>query len=286
MTTILKCNAVDCDNDATLHCPTCQSKNIDYRLSAFCSQDCFKSCWKSHKKIHIDTIASPVGNYNYVLIPVEPGVALVDLTGDLSKGLEEDEVQAVARLNFFGPEKRGVFQMVDICTLLIACNRNGYIGISMYSSGDAMHPLNQRATDIVQACGHKATLIYGDAYISRCYDNEAAPWIRRDLMVSEVDVSAPWVAQAALLNYGRNMDAFTSGGAAEKAVHQLVKGGVDQSKAGLVAAVQDDDWLSGNAQLTGNNGKTSKGRNQNKRWAKGKEGYYRPAQKDGEDTGL
>lgn len=269
----MQCNALGCSKEATLHCPTCQKKGKDRLSSAFCSQECFKASWKEHKAIHEDCI-KPTGNYTYVMIPTDPSEPFVGMTGDLSRGLETDDVQAVARQHFFGDENHRMFQMVDICTLLIACNANGFIGISMYSSGDHSRPLNCRATDLVQACGHLSTKIYGDSYISRCYDNEAQPWVRRDITAVEVDCSALWVAQARLLNHGRNMDSYTSGGAAEKAIHQLVKGGVEKT-AEAITATMEDDWMTDIQPVVGK--KVSGGRNQNKRWAKGKGGYYRPA---------
>ncbi|GAB1317691.1 Methionine aminopeptidase 1 [Madurella fahalii] len=46
-----KCLGVDCDNDASsLQCPKCLSLGI--KDSYFCSQDCFKKNWATHKDIH------------------------------------------------------------------------------------------------------------------------------------------------------------------------------------------------------------------------------------------
>ncbi|EED16302.1 methionine aminopeptidase, type I, putative [Talaromyces stipitatus ATCC 10500] len=45
-----KCIGVDCANNAgTLQCPTCLKMGTD---SFFCSQDCFKRSWGSHKAVH------------------------------------------------------------------------------------------------------------------------------------------------------------------------------------------------------------------------------------------
>ncbi|OWO99981.1 hypothetical protein B2J93_1466 [Marssonina coronariae] len=45
------CIGVDCGNDAgTLQCPTCLKLGI--KDSFFCSQDCFKRSWSSHKALH------------------------------------------------------------------------------------------------------------------------------------------------------------------------------------------------------------------------------------------
>lgn len=45
-----KCETGGCGNPATLQCPTCLKIGIQ---SYFCTQDCFKSYWKSHKVIHM-----------------------------------------------------------------------------------------------------------------------------------------------------------------------------------------------------------------------------------------
>ncbi|CAK4033523.1 Methionine aminopeptidase 1 [Lecanosticta acicola] len=45
-----KCEGADCENDAgSLQCPTCQKLGKD---SYFCSQDCFKRNWSTHKTLH------------------------------------------------------------------------------------------------------------------------------------------------------------------------------------------------------------------------------------------
>ena len=130
-------------------------------------------------------------------------------------------MQKTAKLHFFGASP-DPFQMVDICTIYVPSPSNGYIGVSMYSHADPNLPPNNRATEIVRACGHTATVIHGDAYISRCYDNEEEPWERRDLFAAEVRADAPWVLEAGRVNKGRNMNAYTSGGAAGKAMHQMM----------------------------------------------------------------
>ena len=45
-----QCETPDCDKKATLQCPTCIKLGI--MGSFFCSQDCFKGFWKTHKIVH------------------------------------------------------------------------------------------------------------------------------------------------------------------------------------------------------------------------------------------
>lgn len=45
-----KCETPDCDQPATLQCPTCLK--IGIQGSFFCNQTCFKGFWKQHKIIH------------------------------------------------------------------------------------------------------------------------------------------------------------------------------------------------------------------------------------------
>ena len=238
------CNANDCSNLAVLFCPTCQKLTIDPSLSCFCSQECFKGAWREHKKIHTDHTNI---DFTFVFISTDPAIDLREIRAPLSGGLENDSVQLVAKEHLFGGSP-DPFQMVDICTVYLPGRHNGYIGVSVYSSGDQTRPVNSRATEIVQACGHMKTVIFGDAYVSRCYDNEAEPWIRRDIFSAEVTITAPWVREAGLLNAGRNMDAYTSSGAASKAVHQIVaKGGEQKPPSNAVnKVISTDDWTENN----------------------------------------
>lgn len=164
---------------------------------------------------------SPPGMYTFVFIPANTTAGLVEHTASLACGLEDEQVQKIAKLHFFG-EIPDPFQMVDICTIYVPSASNGYIGVSLYSHADANLPANSRATEIVRGCGHTSTVIHGDAYISRCYDNEEEPWERRDLFATEARADAPWVLEAGRLNKGRNMNAYTSGGAAGKAMQQMM----------------------------------------------------------------
>ncbi|KAL0267995.1 UNVERIFIED_CONTAM: hypothetical protein PYX00_010097 [Menopon gallinae] len=45
-----KCDTPGCNSDAKLQCPTCIKLGI--QGSFFCSQDCFKGTWKTHKILH------------------------------------------------------------------------------------------------------------------------------------------------------------------------------------------------------------------------------------------
>ncbi|ORX77518.1 methionine aminopeptidase [Basidiobolus meristosporus CBS 931.73] len=44
------CQGIDCQNPAKLQCPTCLKLNIED--SYFCSQECFKKNWPTHKSVH------------------------------------------------------------------------------------------------------------------------------------------------------------------------------------------------------------------------------------------
>lgn len=44
------CRTVGCGKPATLRCPTC--KELDIAGQSFCSQDCFKGSWDTHKSLH------------------------------------------------------------------------------------------------------------------------------------------------------------------------------------------------------------------------------------------
>ncbi|KAI8075936.1 peptidase M24, structural domain-containing protein [Gilbertella persicaria] len=54
MATKPTCAAIECSNEARLQCPTCIKLGKD-EGSFFCSQDCFKKSWGTHKAIHGNT---------------------------------------------------------------------------------------------------------------------------------------------------------------------------------------------------------------------------------------
>eukprot|EP00736_Rhodelphis_marinus_P005396 Rmarinus@m.9591 len=54
------CCTPGCEKPASLRCPTCTKMNIPN--SYFCSQDCFKSQWKSHKRLHV---LDPWSNFEF-----------------------------------------------------------------------------------------------------------------------------------------------------------------------------------------------------------------------------
>jgi hypothetical protein len=43
------CHNEGCNKVATQQCPTC--KNLKLPMTRFCSKECFKACWKTHKKV-------------------------------------------------------------------------------------------------------------------------------------------------------------------------------------------------------------------------------------------
>jgi hypothetical protein len=149
-----------------------------------------------------------MSSFVYVHIPCASGNPLTELTGDISGGLENDDVQLYAK-RLLGVD------MVNICSLGLPSPRTGYIGISMYSHCDGKESgleINSRATEIAQACGHLSTVVYGDAFLSRYYDNEDEAWKRLDFRLSEVDLSSDWIQEVARMNKGKNMSSYTTGG--------------------------------------------------------------------------
>ena len=56
------CNGAACQNEANLQCPTCIKLGIE-KMGFFCSQECFKSNWLTHKNLHnkpVDVQAKPL----------------------------------------------------------------------------------------------------------------------------------------------------------------------------------------------------------------------------------
>lgn len=62
------CENPECQNPASRRCPTCVKLGI--KPSFFCSQDCFKQCWATHKSVHkvqeeITSLFNPWPNYKF-----------------------------------------------------------------------------------------------------------------------------------------------------------------------------------------------------------------------------
>mmetsp|Transcript_24329 Transcript_24329/g.35662 ORF Transcript_24329/g.35662 Transcript_24329/m.35662 type:complete len:290 (+) Transcript_24329:57-926(+) len=155
-------------------------------------------------------------NFTFVCIPANDEESLRELSGPLSGGLENDSVQKYAKSHLMS-------DMVNICSLGLPSPTCGYIGVSLYShieGADSGLPANKRATDIAQACGHKSVVVYGDAFLSRYYDNEDEEWSRRDLSIAEASPDAEWVAYVASMNKGKNMNSYTTGGSLQQMLSQ------------------------------------------------------------------
>ncbi|PXF47446.1 Methionine aminopeptidase 1 [Gracilariopsis chorda] len=49
----MKCATSNCEKEASLRCPTCVKLEIDLvEQSYFCTQDCFRAAWPTHKQLH------------------------------------------------------------------------------------------------------------------------------------------------------------------------------------------------------------------------------------------
>jgi methionyl aminopeptidase len=58
----LPCAAASCNRPGSLRCPTCVSSGVTPEsLSYFCSQDCFRASWKTHKLVHKMIDVAPRG---------------------------------------------------------------------------------------------------------------------------------------------------------------------------------------------------------------------------------
>lgn len=136
-------------------------------------------------------------------------------------------------------------RLVDI-TLLSVPKAPSFDSYSLYSDPDAAakrHMVNQRATLLMHAAGHPPTsIIYGDAFLSKCCDDEAGDvWARRSVVAADAMVTAAWVKAAGAVNKGRNIAGWTSGGAMAQFAPNTVVG--DASAVNLVAADADANAL-------------------------------------------
>jgi len=78
----------------------------------------------------------------------------------------------------------------EITALTVPTALNNYRGVSMYGNDrakDLKLPLNNRATALLQACGHQSNTIHGDVFVGKYHDNEIEDiWERVDFTEDEV----------------------------------------------------------------------------------------------------
>lgn len=117
----------------------------------------------------------------------------------------------------------------EIAALTIPNATNGYQAVSMYSADEARQyqlPLNQRATDLMTACGHTTDGIFGDAFVGRAIDNEVDDiWQRTDFEVADADPGAEWCRVARSQGGGGGSGASAASSLSNLVQHHM-KGGV------------------------------------------------------------
>merc|ERR1712054_408201 len=100
---------------------------------------------------------------------------------------------------------------LEILALTVPTQTNEYTAVSMYYNQNAA-AVNERASALAHACGHKKAVIKGDAFVSRIIDNEVADvWKRIDIDLCELDPRAEWVLHAQKLHKGGGSGASLSG---------------------------------------------------------------------------
>ncbi len=116
-----------------------------------------------------------------------------------------------------------------------------FVGVNMYVDDQAQAkglPLNPRASSILNTCRcpHQ---VFGDAFIARLQDNEAADVFKRmDFRLSELNSSSEWIRQAQRLNDPKGLRAQSGGrgSSAPAGAEGVGTGGGRQKKAASPAA--------------------------------------------------
>jgi methionyl aminopeptidase len=57
-----------CEKPAHLQCPKCIDLKLPREQASFCTQECFKAAWSSHKSVHVKAQLSSIGDQNSDLI--------------------------------------------------------------------------------------------------------------------------------------------------------------------------------------------------------------------------
>jgi hypothetical protein len=83
--------------------------------------------------------------------------------------------------------------------MTVPVKNNNFQAVSMYSADSAKEnglPLNERATALLTACGHSPNNsggVYGDVFVGRANDNEAADiWERVDFTPEDANPASEW----------------------------------------------------------------------------------------------
>ena len=106
------------------------------------------------------------------MIPARSEDPIEEITRSKAGGLEHDEMKQymLAHYSFFEGGR------LLITGLDVPRPGNNFTYVSAYSDSFAQgrsKPVNKRATSLVTACRHTETIIYGDAFLSRSFGNNA-----------------------------------------------------------------------------------------------------------------
>ena len=164
------------------------------------------------------------GNFTFVLIPGNIQEPIREILASKSGGLEQDALLQYANEYFANQQQQQKSSLpvssVNITAVTVPTNDNNYTACSIYSiiPDKAQSPLqpilNQRATDLLTACGHTVVTnhsndpnntgnaIYGDAFCGRAHDDERVDWERMDMTAVEIDIGADWCRTARKIGGG------------------------------------------------------------------------------------
>jgi len=137
------------------------------------------------------------------------------------QGMEKGKISEIlGTLGADGGGGGGVSRLgsaVEIVTACLPTERNAFQSVSFYCDANSAFKQgavpNVRATQVLQAAGHKDTVVMGDCYVGRALDDERIEWKRENFGVVDFAVDAPWVIAASEANSGKKMSSFTTSGA-------------------------------------------------------------------------
>ncbi|KAL3911252.1 MAG: hypothetical protein SGILL_007354 [Bacillariaceae sp.] len=150
-------------------------------------------------------------SFIYIKIPANGSQPIEELKASKASGLEKDELVANAKAYFAkqNPEEPSQVEhqfpnlgpSCDIMALTIPMEGNSYQAVSLYASdnfSDASTMQNDRATQLVTACGHTLPQpIRGDIFVGRAEDIEVSDvWQRREFIAADADPKAEWCRTA------------------------------------------------------------------------------------------
>jgi methionyl aminopeptidase len=135
------CQRAECGKLSTLHCPKCLALGIDKAKAAFCSQECFKDAWATHKALHSAAIAARQAEQQ------APSTATYAFSGPLRPGFVSAQMRVPAHITAPDYAESGVPRSEE------TVRGANYISTMTEKELKLYRPVAKLTSEILQMCG-------------------------------------------------------------------------------------------------------------------------------------